>query len=775
MQKKGFAFLLTMTCIISSGLCQVARIVNIKGIVTDETTNERLEYASIRLADKGISTMSNAAGQFIFKIAIEKSSFKITVSHIGYKPLTIYIDPSDTTYKLIKMEQEVKQLSEVVVKSINPLDLLKSAIAKIPENYPSKPYRLGGFYRLTGLKGKRVIHLSEAVFDIYDDRILPGNRQFRLIKSRSDKDVTAFNGSDNVEIGLSPKGVMDLDIVGNIKESGILNKQGIKNHEFTYCGLIDYNGQRAYVICFDEKDGIKQSLYRGKIILDADNFAFLEFDIRLSEKGLKYYDWSFGMKLNLSLSRIQARLLFDESKITYQKYGGKYYLNHVNSTEQIYLAGGNKHFMLDPLTNKTVYLVTRIDTSGIEAFHEKEILAGKKSIEGEGKTLNDTRDSPGHSDTTDRFWGNYNLIQADFSVDSAIGVIQSNNASLNLKKILLQTLPGYGKNKITRIDSILNFYYRKKQFNGSALIQYKGQVIYEKGFGMADKELAIPNSGTTAFRIGSTSKQFTAMLIMQLVNQHNISVLDTVGKYLFGYRHGNITIQQLLTHQSGIPNYTANPEYFIQIIGKKYSVNDIVYKFCSDSLEFQPGTQFHYSNSNYVVLADIIEKVSGKNYSVQLRERIFNPLDMKNSYFVTSNGIQETAKGYVNGLPEVPYPVENVTGAGGITSTSEDLLQWANALTSNKLLPKNEMDELFKPRVEWKDWDAYYGYGWMTDRDLFQISQLHVVRYHPGTEFGFFDMLVMQPDNEIVVILLNNTGDFPRFDMTDLILNELDK
>jgi CubicO group peptidase (beta-lactamase class C family) len=155
---------------------------------------------------------------------------------------------------------------------------------------------------------------------------------------------------------------------------------------------------------------------------------------------------------------------------------------------------------------------------------------------------------------------------------------------------------------------------------------------------------------------------------------------------------------------------------------------------------------------------------------VVLDDRIFKPLGMKDSYFISGSDSSHLAMGYISGEPENTYPVQNVVGAGGITSTAEDLLIWANALQTEQLLPKEEMHELFIPRVEWKEWDASYGYGWMIDRNAFQVSKKHLIQYHPGTEFGFFDMLVIQPDKGNVVVLLNNTGDFPRFDITDLIL-----
>jgi CubicO group peptidase (beta-lactamase class C family) len=775
MTKKAAILLTVSFYFISSCFSQEPPTSFLKGIIVNASTGESIPYATIQVSENGINTMSNENGLFIFKIPVIYNKEKILITHVGFKPQAIIFNMADSGARVIKLQEAVIGLQEVVVKKMDPLELIKNAIAKIPENYPVTPYRVSGFYRMTGLKEKRVIDLSEAVFDIYYENYSGKNSQFKLIKSRVDKDLTAFNGSDNINMGLDPSAVVSIDMLSDIKGSDLLSEKGLASHVFSFKGIVHYNGQQAYEILFDEKDGIKKSLFKGKMLLNVDDLAFLEFDFRLSPKGVKYFDWGFFMKLMLSMAHVKADVLSDNKIITYRKYGGKYYLNHANNTGQIYLAGGNRHFVLDPLATKINFLVTSIDTSDVKPFQKDEILRNKLSIESRSKTINDTKDSPDRSDTTDPFWENYNLIQAEYNVDSAVRVIQANNATLNFKEQMAKYLRKNGKDRVKGIDSVISFYHQKNQFNGTALIQNEGKVMYEKGFGLANKELNIANTGQTQFRIGSTSKQFTSMLIMQLVNENKLSVSDTIGKYLPGYIHGNISIQQLLTHQSGIPNYTASPDYYVKIVSKKYTPEELVNQFCSDSLEFPAGTQFNYSNSGYVILADIIEKVTGKIYADVLAERIFIPLGMKNSFFVSGSQMQNLAKGYMNGQPENAYPVDNVIGAGGITSTAEDLLIWANALTLNRLLPKSEMDEIFKPRVEWKEWDADYGYGWMIDRNVFRVSKKHIVQYHPGTEFGFFDMLVIQQGKGIVVILLNNTGDFPRFDMTDLILNELDK
>jgi CubicO group peptidase (beta-lactamase class C family) len=263
------------------------------------------------------------------------------------------------------------------------------------------------------------------------------------------------------------------------------------------------------------------------------------------------------------------------------------------------------------------------------------------------------------------------------------------------------------------------------------------------------------------------------MLIMLLENEGKLNLSDSIGMYLPEYIHGKITIEQLLTHQSGVPNYTISDDYLAEILSKPYPIDELVNSFCSDSLEFEPGSRFRYSNSGFVLLSLIIEKITSKTYAQVLKEKIFDKLKMQHSYFGEPVDTSNLAIGYLYGNPEGRYFVQNVIGAGGITSTTEDLLKWSNAIEGEILLPKEKMKELFIPQADYADWEADYGYGWMLDRYQFKASKKHEIRYHPGTELGFYSMFLKQPDEKITIILLSNTGDFPRFEITDLILNEL--
>ncbi len=737
-----------------------------KGIIVNDSTGEPVSYATVALSGKGINTMSNEEGRFIFKIPVDNKTDSIHITHVGYKSVYFLFNATDSSIRIIKLKTQSQTLSEVTVKTINALELIKRAISKIPENYPTSPYILNGFYRMTGKKEKSIIDISEVVFNTYSENYSRKNKQFEVVRARLDKDLTAFGGMEGINIGTDPKELMEDDIVSNAGQSGLFSNEGLKEHTFIYKGIANYEGQDAYVISFDQKDEIKKSLDQGFLYINTDDLAFLQFTIWKSPKGLKYREFNFAQRMMLKLADLHIDQLQDSGYITYRKYGDKYYLSHIYGVGSWHIVGGRKHFDLNPLRVKFNCLVTGIDTASPQPFSKDVVQHNSRMMENRSPDIN--------TDSTDAFWADYNLIQSDFNVDSASRIIRANNETLNYKRKLTAQLRKYKDDKTVRIDSILSFYYQKGLFNGAALVKYQGRVIYEKGFGLADKTTKLSNSGQTQFRIGSTSKQFTAMLIMQLANENKLSLQDSAGKYLPGFQNGKVTIEQLLTHQSGIPDYLQEDGYVAKILTSKYTTDQLIKKFCSDSLEFSPGTQIQYSNSGYVVLAGIIEKITGKKYGDVLAEKIFLPLNMSNSYFgKEGHDLTKLATGYVNEEPELNYSVQNVEGAGGITSTAEDLAIWNDALSSNTLLPAEKMMELFKPRVAWDEWGAYYGYGWMTDRFQFEAAKKHIVQYHPGTEVGFYDILVRQPDKDIFIILLSNKSDFPRFDMTDLILNEL--
>jgi hypothetical protein len=425
MSKTTIGFLALFLICSSACLGEERLMTTLRGIIINASSGEAIGYASIGLFANGINTMSNEEGRFIFKIPEEDRADSIFISHVGFKPITLSIKSFNAGFITIKLEENIRQLPEVVVKPINALELVKEAIAKIPENYSGTPYLTTGFYRMTGTAEKSIIDLSEAVFEIYNGDYARKNKQFRLIKSRIDKDkaATAFDENENLIMGQSPNAILHEDIVSEVDELNLLNENRLKLYDFTNNGMVDYNGREAYEIAFDQKDSVKESNRKGKLFLAANDLAFLEFNFSLSPKGLKYWEIQPEMQKRLDDLGVQMNMLGNKVIVTYSKYGGKYYLNHVLRSSNLRIAGGKNFHDFNPLVIKVDYLVTRIDTAGVKAFRNKDILAGNKLIENEsGKGINDN------------FWESYNLIQADFNVDSAVLIIRNKNQILKNKK-----------------------------------------------------------------------------------------------------------------------------------------------------------------------------------------------------------------------------------------------------------------------------------------------------------------------------------------------------
>ncbi|MEJ2616853.1 MAG: serine hydrolase [Ignavibacteriaceae bacterium] len=338
----------------------------------------------------------------------------------------------------------------------------------------------------------------------------------------------------------------------------------------------------------------------------------------------------------------------------------------------------------------------------------------------------------------------------------------------------------FSQTKADKIDELLNQYFNYQEFNGAALVAEEGKVIYEKGFGMADMEWNIPNTPDTRFRLGSITKQFTAMLIMQLVEEGKLKLHVPITTYILDYpkdKGEKITIHNLLTHTSGIPNYT-DLASFRDIMRKPTTPIDLIKIFWNLPLDFEPGTKFKYSNSGYIILGYIIEKVTGKSYEEELKEKIFVPLGMKNSgYDHSSEIIPKRASGYNKAGTDyfnaayidmsVPF------SAGALYSTVGDLYIWDQALYTNKLLSKKYMEKIFTPYSKPPFADGY-GYGWgILKKHFDNIKDSLNIVLHGGTINGFNSIIVRIMNNKELIVLLNNTGGTKLNEMSNKIIDIL--
>jgi len=335
----------------------------------------------------------------------------------------------------------------------------------------------------------------------------------------------------------------------------------------------------------------------------------------------------------------------------------------------------------------------------------------------------------------------------------------------------------FGQTKAEEVDKLLNLYHEYGKFNGSALVAEQGKVVYKKGVGMANMEWDIENTTDTKHRLGSITKQFTAMLILQLASEGKLDLQAPISDYLPDYPNGHnpqITTHHLLTHTSGIPNYTAFPGFFKDQSRDPYTPEEFVKKFEDEKLDFTPGEKFTYSNSGYFLLGVIIEKVSGKTYETMLQENIFTPLSMNDSGYdhhgeIIKNratGYEKQGNEFVNSIyidMSIPY------AAGSLYSTVEDLYLWDQALYTNKMLSKEYMALYFKPYIPaWGN--SHYAYGWGVGKDVIgnTTDSIYTIS-HGGGINGFNTNISRSPSDKTLIVLLNNTGRAPLNQMTQSI------
>lgn len=309
------------------------------------------------------------------------------------------------------------------------------------------------------------------------------------------------------------------------------------------------------------------------------------------------------------------------------------------------------------------------------------------------------------------------------------------------------------------IDEYMTGLIEQDQFSGSLLVARDGKVLISKGYGMANIDLEIPNTPQTKFRLGSITKQFTAMAILQLQQQGKLNVQDPICQYIQDCPEAwqPITLHHLLTHTSGLYNYTASSHYteFKKQFATPITIIDL---FRDLPLEFGPGNRWKYSNSGYIVLGYIIETVSGQPYASFLQDNIFNPLQMINTGYVDNRRlIALHAVGYSEPAIEaddidmsVPY------AAGGLYSTVEDVFLWEQALYANKLISIALQNEMLTPFISipvdrMQVSNVSYGYGW-------RIGVRFDRRWmaHGGGIDGFATIFERYPDDKVAIIVLSN-------------------
>lgn len=312
-----------------------------------------------------------------------------------------------------------------------------------------------------------------------------------------------------------------------------------------------------------------------------------------------------------------------------------------------------------------------------------------------------------------------------------------------------------------QFSEIVNYYNTEKNFNGTVVVATNGQIDYISGVGLANRQTGTYINSKSKFKIASITKTFTAVLILKLYEEGKLDLKSSIGKYLPNYKgegKDKVTIHNLLTYSSGIPNCEGNSG--IGVYQSPISTDDFIIKYCSGKLEFEPGKQFSYNNGDYIILGRVIEKITGKSFLQNLNETILKPFELDNtsmlatkdivSGLVPTYNIDDSTKTF---YIDDPMYIENYYSAGAMYSTVEDLLKFDNAIFDNKILSKKTVDLMLTPYAEL--YGVSYGF-WVTD-NKYGTENLKTAN-RQGSIWGANTNWVHLIDKNKTVIIFSNTN-----------------
>ena len=307
------------------------------------------------------------------------------------------------------------------------------------------------------------------------------------------------------------------------------------------------------------------------------------------------------------------------------------------------------------------------------------------------------------------------------------------------------------------IDKVMGPYMNPAEPGGVVLVSKKGEVVYEKAFGMANVELNVANTDSSVFYIGSNTKQFTATAILQLVEKGKLALDDSIGKFIptCPYPVSSIRIEQFLSHTSGMGSRNETPAYKA-IDRKGMTPQQLVTYFTTLPIDFPAGSKWQYNNANFYVLGYLIEKLSGMTYANYITENIFKPAGMMRSYVGKEEAIvPNRTSGYLNfrlGVQNTRVTtIESLYSSGGIQSTAGDMLKWNRALISGKLIKAESVALLFTPQTLLSGKQTKYGMG-------FHLQDVRgsVAYRHGGLVEGFTSETLYLPAEDVYVVMLLN-------------------
>ncbi|MBU0560382.1 MAG: beta-lactamase family protein [Bacteroidetes bacterium] len=330
-----------------------------------------------------------------------------------------------------------------------------------------------------------------------------------------------------------------------------------------------------------------------------------------------------------------------------------------------------------------------------------------------------------------------------------------------------------------KIDSFFQSRYERGLFNGTVLFAQSGRVVYKNAFGFANFKTKDSLHIYSPFQLASVSKPITAYAILLLQHQGLLTVQDSIRHFFPDFPYENITIEQLLIHRSGLPNYMYfADDYWGRINTEPISNDDVIeiMKEYEPKPNYNPGRRYNYCNTNYAILASIVQKVSGVRFGVFVEREIFKPLGMNDSYVYNKTIVKENGsavKGFVSRNREADNTYLNgVVGDKGIYSSVEDLFKFDQALRKGRIIPLEELQQAYIPRHKKLYRHDNYGYGWR----ISTLSDSSKIVHHAGWWKGFRTYFIRDLKNQKTIIVLSNRSRLGHFSTKELMnLFEIDE
>lgn len=381
-----------------------SKVVTFSGRIIDKLTKRPVIFANVHVVGHSIGTVSNTDGEFVLKVPVGLASGKLGVTHLGYRNFQVDLAELIKEGYVIAMEPEPIPITEVIIRSNDPLMLLQAAMKRIEENYPVKPAMVTGFYRESIKKNRSYVELAEAILDVYKapyNKIYDEDR-VKIYKGRKSLDVEKM---DTVTFKLQggPKTVFLLDVVKNPEI--LLDPEYMKFYKYSLTGMATVNDKDCYVIEFDQRPDVNEPLYSGKIYLDVNNLAITGLEFRLSDIGLHLASNVLVKKKPVSM---QVETLSGNYLVNYKEFNNKWYLNYVRS-ELRFRCKWKKKLFNTTFTVMSEIAVTDIDTVNISRYAYRESARMSDVFADQVDYFRD-----------ESFWGDYNYIKPDETIQEAI-------------------------------------------------------------------------------------------------------------------------------------------------------------------------------------------------------------------------------------------------------------------------------------------------------------------------------------------------------------------